>query len=72
LALRINRIRLVTPDPASVSSVIGWANFLQDRVDYLIVKNSIGNPVDFSCWDHDPEAESFRRLARPRVISMEQ
>jgi len=64
-------IGLVTPDPASVSSVLAWANFLQDRVDYLIVKNSISNPADFSCWDNDSEAEAFRRLARPRVINME-
>jgi MinD-like ATPase involved in chromosome partitioning or flagellar assembly len=64
-------IGLVTPDPASVSSVLAWANFLQDRVDYLMVKNSISNPADFSYWDKDPEAEAFRRLARPRVINME-
>jgi hypothetical protein len=64
-------IGLVTPDPASVSSVLAWGNFLQDRVDYLIVKNSISNPADFSCWENDPAAIEFRKLAQPKVISME-
>jgi hypothetical protein len=31
-------IGIVTPDPASGASVLDWAIFLQDRVDYLIVK----------------------------------
>jgi MinD-like ATPase involved in chromosome partitioning or flagellar assembly len=69
--LAFTAIGLVTPDPASVSSVLAWANFLQHRVDYLIVKNSISNPSDFSCWENDPQAEAFRRLARPRIISMQ-
>jgi hypothetical protein len=64
-------IGLVTPDPASVSSILAWGNFLQDRVEYLIVKNSISNPADFSCWENDGQAEAFRRLAQPQMISME-
>ena len=64
-------IGIVTPDPASVSSVLAWASFLQDRVNYLIMKNSISNPSDFSYWDNDTEAEGFRRAFRPQVISME-
>jgi hypothetical protein len=64
-------IGLVTPDPASVSSVLAWGNFLENRVDYLIVKNAISNPADFSCWENDPAAIEFRRLAQPKVISME-
>jgi hypothetical protein len=64
-------IGLVTPDPASVSSILAWGNFLQDRVDYLIVKNSISSPADFACWENDPAAIEFRRLAQPKVITME-
>ena len=52
-------IGIVTPDPASVSSGLAWGSFLQDRVNYLIVKNSISNPSDFSYWDNDSEAEGF-------------
>ncbi len=64
-------IGLVTPDPASVSSVLAWGKFLQNRVEYLIVKNSITDPADFGCWENDSEAEAFRRVAQPKVISME-
>jgi hypothetical protein len=64
-------IGIVTPDPASVSSILAWGNFLQDRVDYLIVKNSLTNPADFGCWENDPAATEFRRLAQPKVIGME-
>jgi len=64
-------IGLVTPDPASVSSILAWGKFLRDRVEYLIVKNSISDPADFSCWENDSEAEAFRRVAQPKVISME-
>jgi hypothetical protein len=64
-------IGLITPDPASVASVLAWAGFLQKRVDYLIVKNSIGNPSDFGYWETDAQAEEFRRVFQPAVISME-
>jgi MinD-like ATPase involved in chromosome partitioning or flagellar assembly len=64
-------IGLVTPDPASVSSILAWGKFLQNRVEYLIVKNSISDPADFGCWENDSEAEAFRRVAQPKVISME-
>jgi hypothetical protein len=64
-------IGLVTPDPASVASVLAWAGFLQKRVDYLIVKNSISNPSDFGYWETDTHADEFRRVFEPGVISME-
>ena len=64
-------IGLVTPDPASVSSILAWAAFLKKRVDYLIVRNSISNPSDFGYWDTDPQAEEFRRLCHPEVLEME-
>jgi hypothetical protein len=61
----------VTPDPASVPSLIAWGKFLQSRVDYLIVKNYLSNPADFSYWDGDPLAEEFWRIFNRKVISME-
>jgi hypothetical protein len=64
-------IGIVTPDPASVSSVLSWARFLQNRVDYLIVLNSLTNPADFGYWENDPQAEEFRRVFHPAIISME-
>ena len=64
-------IGLVTPDPASVASILAWADFLQHRVDYLIVKNSLSHPSDFGYWETDAQAEEFRRVFEPAVISME-
>ncbi len=64
-------IGMVTPDPASVASVLDWATFLQDCVDYLIVKNSTVKVADFGYWETDPQAVEFRRVFKPKVISME-
>jgi hypothetical protein len=64
-------IGIVTPDPASVESVLAWAGAIQHRVQYLIVKNSLTDPADFSYWDNDTAAKDFRRLFRPKEIGME-
>jgi hypothetical protein len=64
-------IGIVTPDPASVASVLDWATFLQDRVDYLIVKNETVKLSDFGYWENDPQAVEFRRVFQPKEISME-
>jgi len=64
-------IGLVTPDPASVESVLTWGRALQNRVQYLIVKNALTDPADFSYWENDPAAIEFRRAFQPKEISME-
>ena len=64
-------VGLVTPDPASVSAVLWWAQFLQWRVEYLIVKNALTEPADFGYWETDPEAEKFRTAFRPAEVSMQ-
>ena len=40
-------IGVVTADPASVESVLAWASRLQNRIEYLIVENSITDHADF-------------------------
>jgi hypothetical protein len=64
-------IGIVTPDPASVESVLAWAGALQHRVQYLIVRNSLTDPADFSYWDNDTAAKDFRRVLKPKEIAME-
>jgi hypothetical protein len=64
-------IGLVTPDPASVESVLSWARALQHRVEYLIVKNALSHPADFQYWEQTTAAAEFRRIFQPREISME-
>jgi hypothetical protein len=54
-----------------VESVLAWAGALQHRVQYLIVKNSLTDPADFSYWDNDTAAKEFRRVFRPKEIAME-
>jgi MinD-like ATPase involved in chromosome partitioning or flagellar assembly len=71
MGIAFTAIGVITPDPASVESVLNWAKALQDRVDYLIVKNALTDPADFSYWDSTPDAADFRRIFQPKVIGME-
>src|SRR6266571_3879283 len=49
-------IGVVTPDPASVESVLAWAKRLQHRVRYLIVENSLTEHCDFTFWRESEQA----------------
>jgi len=71
IGVAFTAIGVITPDPASVESVLAWAGALQHRVQYLIVKNTLTDPADFSYWENDPAAEQFRRTFRTKEISME-
>ena len=71
LGVGFTAIGLVTPDPASVDSVLKWATALGHRCDYVVVKNAITNPAQFDTWEHAPLAERFRQEFRPKVIEME-
>jgi MinD-like ATPase involved in chromosome partitioning or flagellar assembly len=64
-------IGIVTPDAASVESVLAWGAALQDRVQYLIVKNAVNANPDFRCWEEAAEAKEFRRLFRPAEMTMQ-
>ena len=62
---------LVTPDPASVESILSWATKLQDRVSYLIVENATVHQADFSYWRDSDQAQQFRRVFEPIVLTVE-
>ena len=64
-------IGIVTPDPASVESVLNWAARLQNRVDYVIVENATSQQADFSYWRNSEQAEQFKKVFEPVVLSME-
>ncbi len=64
-------IGVVTPDPASVESVLGWAHRLQHRVEYLIVKNALTDPADFTYWERSEQAAQFRAAFHPEEINMQ-
>ena len=71
LGVAFTALGIVTPDPASVESVLTWASVLQHRVEYLIVKNALTEPADFSYWERSGPAEQFRAAFHPQEIFME-
>ena len=68
---RFTAVGVVTPDPASVESVLAWANRLQERAQYLIVQNATSPQADFSYWESAEQAIRFREALSPIVIRME-
>jgi hypothetical protein len=64
-------IGIVTPDPASVESILSWAARLQDRVSYVIVENATTHQADFSYWRESEQARHFRKVFEPTVLTME-
>jgi MinD-like ATPase involved in chromosome partitioning or flagellar assembly len=64
-------IGVVTSDPASVDSVLNWAAALQNRVDYIVVENSLTEHADFTYWRTSDEAEEFRKRFQPAVLRMD-
>ena len=64
-------IGVITDDPASVESILGWAARLQNRVSYLIVENSLSTHTDFTYWNNSREARQFREVFQPAVIRMD-
>ena len=64
-------ILIVTPDPATVGSLIKWAKELRDRCGYVVVLNAQDQESpDFSAWESTQAANQFRELAKPGVISL--
>lgn len=71
LGVSFTAIGIVTPDPASVESVLSWASHLQDRAQYIIVENAITYPADFTYWREAEQAQHFREAFSPVVLTMD-
>ena len=69
--VRFTAVGIVTPDPASVESVLAWANQLQDRVEYVIVENATSALADFTYWHSTKQANQFRQVFTPAILQME-
>lgn len=69
--VRFTAVGIVTPDPASVESVLAWANRLQDRVEYVIVENATSALADFTYWRSTKQANQFRQAFMPAILQME-
>lgn len=63
-------VGVVTSDPASVESVLAWADRLQRRVAYVIVENEIDAHATFTYWRESAQARAFQRTFAPGVIQM--
>jgi hypothetical protein len=64
-------VGVVTPDPASLASVLQWGANLQDRVKYLIILNAgEDETASFELWE-SRRAKAFQEAFHPEVITME-
>jgi hypothetical protein len=63
-------IGVITSDPASVESVLLWADRLQRRVAYAIVENETDANASFTYWRESTQALAFREAFAPAVIQM--
>jgi hypothetical protein len=63
-------IGVITSDPASVESVLTWADRLQRRVNYLIVENEIDANATFAYWRESAQAQAFQATFQPAVMQM--
>ena len=63
-------VGVVTTDPASVESVLTWADRLQRRVAYLIVENQANDHGNFTFWRESAQARAFQETFQPAVIQM--
>jgi MinD-like ATPase involved in chromosome partitioning or flagellar assembly len=68
--IKFTAIGVITDDPASVASVLGWASQLQNRVAYLVVRNSTSPHSGFRYWDASQEVQRFIATFNPAVIQM--
>ena len=71
MGVRFTAVGVVTPDPASVESVLAWASRLQDRVEYVIVENATSALADFTYWRSTEQASRFREAFAPEILQME-
>jgi MinD-like ATPase involved in chromosome partitioning or flagellar assembly len=69
--VRFTAVGVVTPDPASVESILAWANRLQDKVEYVIVENATSALSDFTYWRSTKQAGKFREAFNPTILQME-
>lgn len=71
LGVSFTAVGVVTPDPASVESVLAWASRLQDRVQYVVVENATSAISDFTYWNSTEQAQRFREAFSPEILQME-
>jgi hypothetical protein len=68
--IRFLAIGVCTNDSATASAILDWAYALQDRVNYLVVKNKVVGD-DFSYLFSSEPGRRFLQTVKPTVVEME-
>lgn len=71
MEVKFTAVGVTTNDAGSIQSILKWAGYLQDAVDYLIVLNEMRSPCcDFSYWFDEPNIVGFVESMSPSVMRM--
>lgn len=72
LGIQFTLVAVTTNEAGSVQSTLKWANHLQDKVDYILLKNELSEPdSQFEYWEQEPKAREFTKVFSPGIITME-
>jgi CobQ/CobB/MinD/ParA nucleotide binding domain len=70
LGVKFTLVGVITSASAAVQTLFNWAHALQDKVEYLVVKNRRDGD-DFPYFDATEEGKTFQRLTGAQIIGME-
>jgi len=63
-------VGVVTSDPASVESVLSWADRLQRRVAYMIIESETDAHATFTYWRDSARVRAFQHVFSPAIMQM--
>ena len=71
LGIQFTLVAVTTNEAGSVQSTLKWAHHLQNKVDYLLLKNELSEPDSrFDYWEQEPKAREFTMVFSPGIITM--
>jgi MinD-like ATPase involved in chromosome partitioning or flagellar assembly len=72
LGISFTLAAVTTNEAGSVQSTLKWASQLQEKVDYLLIKNELSERNSrFEYWEQEPKAREFTAVFSPAIITME-
>lgn len=71
LGLDFSLLAVTTNEAGSVQSTLKWASHLQNRVDYVVVKNELSEKgSEFEYLNEEPKFGEFRKMFSPGIVTM--
>jgi len=61
-------IASLTSNPGSLETLFSWADFLQDKIDYLVVKNLFQGGIPL--WEDSETAKKFKSQFQPGEVTL--